>query len=148
MKNYKDETIKKLCEMLNYLDDNGCLVDEDKTEYQKIVTDYSDKYEAELVEESRAPFCRSCSNCYILRSNEDGEIIVKTYDNHMGHAMMRDVSKRICFSDCDDTYDVIKIIYRGRDVHYTGWQPGMVMEYKFTDTGDEAWSGCFPEYDH
>ena len=97
MKNYKDETIKKLCEMLNYLDDNGCLVDEDKTEYQKIITDYSDKYEAELVEESRAPFCHSYSNCYILRSNEDGEIIVKTYDDHMGHAMMRDVSKRICF---------------------------------------------------
>ena len=51
MKNYKDKTITKLCIMLNCLDDNGCLTDEDKIEYQKIVADYYDKYEDEILNE-------------------------------------------------------------------------------------------------
>jgi hypothetical protein len=88
------------------------------------------------------------SNCYILRDIEDGEVVIKGYDNDKSEIMMRDVSKQICFSDCDDTWEVIKIVYHGREVEYDGWQPGMVMTYSFKDTGDEAWSGCFPEWNH
>lgn len=87
-------------------------------------------------------------NAYILRDREDGEIIVNAYADEDSSEMMRDVSKIICFSDCDDTFEVIKIIYMGREVKYTGWQPGMVMSYKYTATGDEAWSGRFPRWDH
>lgn len=90
----------------------------------------------------------SYKNCYILRDREDGEVIVKAYDDDKADVMMRDVSKVICFSDCDDTFEVIKIVYMGREVEYTGWQPGMVMAYSFRDTGDEAWSGVFEQWDH
>ena len=88
------------------------------------------------------------SNCYITRDREDGEIIVHSYDNNESDIMMRDVSKVICFSDCDDTWEVISIIYRGREVEYAGWAPGMVMRYSYKATGDEAWEGCFPRWDH
>ena len=90
----------------------------------------------------------SYSNCYILRDREDGEVIVKAYDKEKADVMMRDVSKVICFSDCDDTFEVIKIVYHGREVEYAGWRPGMEMAYYFSVTGDPAWSCCVPEWDH
>lgn len=105
-----------------------------------------DSYEEELYSKKEQTAYVSHKNCVVLRSKEDGEITVKTYED--AAVMMRDVSKIICFSDCDDMWDVIQIIYQGRQVEYTGWQPGMVMSYEYTETGDEAWSGCFPHWDH
>ena len=149
MKNYKDETITKLCNLINCFEDAGLLLDEDKAAYRDIIADYVAEYKTEEALDAILPLdCSYCSNCYILRSNEDGEVIVKSYEDDKAEIMMRDVSKQICFSDCDDTYEVIKIVYHGREIYYTGWQPGMVMEYKFTATGDDAWSGVFPNYDH
>lgn len=87
-------------------------------------------------------------NCVVLHDKEDGEITVKSYSDDDADVMMRDISKVICFSDCDDMWDIIKIVYMGREVEYTGWQPGMVMSYEYAETGDEAWSGCFPQWDH
>ena len=87
-------------------------------------------------------------NAYILRDREDGEIIVNAYADEDSDNMMRDVSKVICFSDCDDTFEIIRIVYHGREVEYTGWQPGMIMSYEFTETHDEAWYGYFPHWDH
>ena len=87
-------------------------------------------------------------NAYILRDNEDGEIIIKAFTNEESEQMMCDVSKHICFSDCDDTFEVIKIIYHGREVEYGGWCPGMLMQYYFKVTGDLAWERSFPQWDH
>lgn len=149
MKNYKDETIAKLCQIINCLDDNYCLTADDVAEYKAIMADYAaEKATEELLDKCLPDGYTHSSNCYILRSREDGEIIVKSYDKENSEVMMRDVSKQICFSDCDDTYEVIKIVYMGREVEYTGWQPGMVMSYEYTETGDEAWSGCFPQWEH
>lgn len=88
------------------------------------------------------------NNAYILRDREDGEIIVKAYEEHEDNIMMRDVSKQICFSDCDDTYEIIKIIYHGREVEYAGWRPCMEYKYYFTKTKDIAWKEFFPQWDH
>lgn len=90
----------------------------------------------------------SYSNCYILRDREDGEVIVKSYDKDKADTMMRDVSKVICFSDCDDTFEVIKIVYHGREVEYAGWRPGMEMAYYYAESGDLAWKEFFPAWDH
>ena len=149
MKNYKDETITKLCEILNYLEDSGGLLQEDTKLYHEVMADYAaEKTTEEILDECLPDGYAYYSNCYILRSREDGEIIVKSYNKEKSEVMMRDVSKQICFADCDDTWEVIKIVYHGREVIYNGWQPGMLMEYHFVVTGDEAWSGCFPEWDH
>ena len=146
MRDYKDEIIEKLCGMLNYLEDSGCLLDKEEAEYRNIMEEYASNKTTEITLDMDG--YAYYSNCYILRSREDGEIIVKPYDGKKADVMMRDVSKIICFSDCDDTFEVIKIVYMGREVEYTGWQPGMVMSYEYTVTGDEAWSGCFPQWDH
>jgi hypothetical protein len=149
MKNYKDETIAKLCQLINYLDDCGCLTEDDTKLCREIMTDYAaEKATEEILDKCLPDGYAYYSNCYILRSREDGEIIVKSYDKEKSEVMMRDVSKQICFSDCDDTYEVIEIVYHGREVEYNGWQPGMVMSYDFKDTGDEAWSGVFEQWDH
>ena len=87
-------------------------------------------------------------NAYTLRNREDGEVIVKAYADEDSAKMMRDVSKIICFSDCDDTFEVIKIVYQGREIEYAGWRPGMEMAYYYAESGDLAWSGCFPHWEH
>lgn len=78
--------------------------------------------------------------------NDFGENEQYRRTNTDGDAMMRTVCKTICFSDCTDEH-VIKIVYHGKEIHYTGWQPGMVLEFA-NDEGEIVWSGCFPEYDH
>ena len=149
MRDYKDEIIEKLCGMLNCLEDNGCLLEEDKAEYRNIMEEFaSNKMTENMLDEVLPDGYAHYSNCYILRDIEDGEVVIKGYDNDKSEVMMRDVSKHICFADCDGTWEVIKIVYHGREVTYNGWQPGMVMEYNYAETGDEAWSGCFPEWDH
>lgn len=149
MKDYKDETIAKLCQLINYLDDCGCLTEDDIKLYHEIMGRYTaEKATEETLDKCLPNGYAYYSNCYILRNREDGEIMVKSYDKEQSEVMMRDVSKHICFFDCDDIYEVIKIVYKGREVEYTGWQPGMVMSYEYTETGDEAWSGCFPQWDH
>ena len=40
MRDYKDETIEKLCAVLNILDDCGCLLSEEKDEYRAIISEY------------------------------------------------------------------------------------------------------------
>lgn len=56
------------------------------------------------------------------------------------------VSKKICFDDLEDI-TVQKIYYKGKEVQYAGWQPGMRFEYKDLD-GNTIWVGDFPHWDH
>jgi hypothetical protein len=88
------------------------------------------------------------SNAYILLDNEDGEVIIKAFTKDESEKMMRDISKHICFSDCDDTFTIIGMYYHGREIEYDGWQPGMVMSYSYKATGDPAWEAVFPQWDH
>ena len=148
MRNYKDETIAKLCAIINSLEDNGCRLEDEIADYRDVVGRYTDKFEEELIKAKDDNYTSRYSNCYILKNREDGEIIIKAFENRHKDIMMREVSKFICFSDCDDTFEIIKIVYNGREVEYNGWQPGMVMSYDYAATDDEAWSGCFPHWDH
>ena len=85
---------------------------------------------------------------YTLQDRYDGEVIVKCFESEEKDIMMREVSKHICFSDCDDTFVVTNIIYHGREIEYDGWRPGMVMSYSYKETGDLAWEEAFPHWDH
>ena len=40
MKDYKDETIEKLCAILNCLENSGCLLDEEEDEYRVVMSEY------------------------------------------------------------------------------------------------------------
>lgn len=58
-----------------------------------------------------------------------------------------EAAKMICFSDCSNIQDV-KVVIDGRHYSYAGWEPGMLFIFKDDVTGEEAWSNCFPEWDH
>lgn len=148
MKDYKDRTIKELCAIINHLSDSGCLLDEEEQEYIAILNRYSDQYEAELLASKEATPYTSFSNCVVLKNREDGEVIVKAYEDDKQNTMMRDVSSLICFSDCDDTFEVVKIIFNGREVEYVGWMPLMRYRYRYVATGDLAWEESFMQWDH
>lgn len=148
MRNYKDETISKLCAIINHLEDNGALLTEDVTEYREIIDNYTSEYLTEQTLDQTAVLYSSYHNCYILKDTIDGETIIKAYDDDKADLMMRDVSKHICFSDCDGTFHVEKIVYHGVEVEYVGWRPGMVYEYVARQSGKTMWEAAYPEWDH
>lgn len=83
---------------------------------------------------------------FIRKDNNDNsfEIVVcESIDE-----MFTTISKIYCFGDCDDTFTVCEIYAWGKKVEYVGWQPGMHYEYRFTETGEAAWEGHFPHWEH
>jgi hypothetical protein len=78
----------------------------------------------------------------------DGEPHVHTFSSASDNrdAFFTDVSRKICFGDLDDS-NVHKIFYKGKEVEYVGWQPGMKFEYKDLD-GNTVWVGYFEHWDH
>jgi hypothetical protein len=75
---------------------------------------------------------------------ESGDVSVKVFENK--DAAFHFAAKVIAFDDCtDERVDDIRC--GDKHYHYTGWQPGMVMEFADED-GDFAWGRSFPEWDH
>lgn len=68
-------------------------------------------------------------------------------DDQYRNLFFRKVAERIAFADCGDE-QVSEIVYDGEPCHYTGWQPGMVIEFASDLTGEIVYSGSFPEWDH
>ena len=98
------------------------------------------------------PEHRSHASYYVVCC--DGEYITCTasHDPELRpewkrNAFFRDIAERIAFSDC--SYDTVEeIVWDGEPCHYTGWQPGMLMEFCSDLTGEIVYSGSFPEWDH
>ena len=62
-------------------------------------------------------------------------------------ALLTDVSRSICFSDCVKIH-VLDIVADGRKLSFTGWRPDMEFAYKDITTGEIVWIGRFPEWEH
>ena len=62
-------------------------------------------------------------------------------------ALLTDVSRSICFSDCVKIH-VLDIVADGRKLSFTGWQQDMEFAYKDIITGEIVWTECFPEWEH
>ena len=62
--------------------------------------------------------------------------------------MFRSISKIYCFSDIDDTYEIVDIFCKGFKAYYVGWQPDMHFEYKIVATKETVWEGWFDHWDH
>ena len=69
---------------------------------------------------------------------------VRVFDNK-GDAFFF-AAKMEAFGDCTDER-VVDICCGDKHYHYTGWQPGMVMEFA-DENGNFVWGSCFPEWDH
>ena len=62
-------------------------------------------------------------------------------------ALLTEVSRSICFSDCVKIH-VLDIVADGRKLSYTGWRPDMEFAYRDMLTGEIVWAECFPEWEH
>ena len=62
-------------------------------------------------------------------------------------ALLTEVSRNICFSDCVKIH-VLDIVADGRKLSFTGWRPDMEFAYKDITTGEIVWVGRFQEWEH
>ena len=90
-------------------------------------------------------FDRLAPSWYIYTDYE-GIAHCETYGSIDMDQFFYKVSKRIAFDDLN-METVQKIYFRGKEVEYAGWQPGMRFEYTTLD-GTTVWVGDFPEWDH
>ena len=75
----------------------------------------------------------------------DEEIYTSEHANL--EALLTDVSRSICFSDCVKIH-VLDIVADGRKLSFAGWRPDMEFAYKDITTGEIVWAECFPEWEH
>ena len=151
MKDYKDETIERLCAILNCLEDCGCLLGEEEDEYRAIMSEYITA-QAE-VEERKELHSHDGHYSYIAYSILDENNIRQTHyayysdDAYSANRLLRDAAEMICFSDCSDEI-VEAIVIQGYKVEYVGWRPGMLFEFRDQVTGEIIWSESFPQWEH
>ena len=88
-------------------------------------------------------------NTYIkLRNNETGEFEYRYFEKGDVGALCYKASQFYAWSDCDDTYSIVEIMYDGHELGYLGWQPGMLFEFKDYTTGEIVYSATFECWDH
>ena len=82
---------------------------------------------------------------FVVKFEEEFYIRTPEPDKGIDHWFIQ-LAKTLAFDDCSDER-VIYIMYQGKEIHYTGWKPGML--YEFADgKGNIIWSHSFPEWDH
>lgn len=88
-------------------------------------------------------------NTYIkLVDRETGEVIMKYFEKGDIGAICYYASRFYAFDDLDDTHKIEEIVCNGHELHYLGWQPGMLFEFKDLTTGEIVYSAEFPQWDH
>ena len=84
---------------------------------------------------------------WFIYTDSEGEPHCITHnDPHDELGFFVKVAKRIAFSDCTDE-QVEKIYFKGKEVVFVGWQPGMKFEFKDLG-GNTVWCESFPHWDH
>lgn len=154
MRDYKCETIEKLCAILNCLEDSGCLLGEEEDEYRAVMNEYQ---KMQMIERTDFNTFGSYSHrgfaSYIAYStlNDEGvrELNYMHYadDSCSADCLLRDAAEMICFSDYSDKI-VEAIVIQGYKIDYVGWQPGMLFEFRDRENGEIIWSERFPQWEH
>lgn len=83
---------------------------------------------------------------FIYTESEGEPTCVVHNDPHDELGFCVKVAKCIAFSDCTEK-QVEKIFFKGKEVVYVGWQPGMTFEFKDLE-GNTVWKESFPHWDH
>ena len=81
-----------------------------------------------------------------LKCMDSGELCTEVYDSM--DDMLHRVSFMEAFADCDDSYEIVNILWGTREIRYKGWQPGMKYEYYWVDNGETMWVNYYDEWDH
>ena len=83
---------------------------------------------------------------WYIYTDYEGNVYAKHFGDADEGLFFTSVSRAICFDDCDEI-TVQKIYFKGKEVEYAGWQPGMKYEYKDLD-GNTIWVGYFENWEH
>ena len=87
-------------------------------------------------------------NTYIkLIDRETGGVAMKYFEKGDIGSLCYKASQIYAWHDCDDTYDIEEIMCDGVELHYCGWQPGMLFEF-VSENGGVVYSAEFPQWDH
>ena len=127
---------------------SGDISPEDMLELDELEDALAELIERVCAKQPRAINYDDFTPSWYIYTNCDGEPRVQTFSSALSNegSFFIDLSRRICFDDLDDCA-VHKIFYKGKEIEYAGWQPGMKYEYKDLD-GNTVWVGYFPEWDH
>ena len=86
------------------------------------------------------------SPSWYIYTDSEGVAHSETYGTIDMDIFFCKVSNKIAFDDITNE-TMQKIYFRGKEVNYVGWQPGMRFEY--TDLkGNTIWIGTFKDWDH
>ena len=99
-----------------------------------------------VCEKQRNAMLEELTPSWYIYTDSEGIAHIETFGKIDMDMFFHNVSKRIAFDDLADE-TVQKIYYRGKEVEYAGWQPGMKCEFTDLD-GNSVWVGYFPEWDH
>lgn len=88
------------------------------------------------------------SDTYFEILDNDTDEIDKKYFSDGDYGLFYAVSKFYAFYDLDNTYSINKIMFKGREVEYCGWDFGMHFVYKYKDTKEVAFENWYPQWDH
>lgn len=91
------------------------------------------------------PFDDLTPSWYIYTDDEGNAYTITHTPNDIS-GFFTDVSYRIAFDDCSGE-TVHKICFKGKEINYVGWKPGMRFEYQDLD-GNTVWVGVFEHWDH
>ena len=137
-------TISELCQFINYLDDCGCLTDEDRATYEEIMARHREGFGIHSHKGHYSYIAYSIENMY---GERELEYIYYEDTPEDADKLLRAASEMICFGDCSDEI-VEAIVIQGWKVDYVGWQPNMLFEFRDQETGEIIWSHNFPNWDH
>lgn len=103
---------------------------------------------AEELEKFQKMFVEGSNTYLVLVDRETKEKTKKYFVDGDVDAICFYASKMYCFSDYDDAYEIEQIICAGHELHYLGWQPGMVFEFMDRETGEIVYCNQFEHWDH
>lgn len=82
-----------------------------------------------------------------LRDRNTGEFEYRYFEQGDIGALCYQASQYYAWSDCDDTYEIVEIMCDGEKIHYVGWQPDMLFEFR-GGYNEIVYSANFPQWDH
>lgn len=83
---------------------------------------------------------------YFEEEFDDNERFIVFFDT--AEEMFYEAARFYAFNDLDTGMRITKISCEGALCHYTGYQPDMVIEFAYNESGEIIWSGQFPQWDH
>ena len=136
---------KRISEMLNDISTFRSVIEivQEDSNYE---TKFAQLKEFIITKKGDKEMLQMFNTCYIVRSDENYYTVTLEREANNTNAFFRKLAHTICFADCSDE-QVIFISYEGKELHYTGWKPNMLMEFADAE-GNVIWAEEFPEWDH